>query len=163
MIEWKNFYKYYSISSQGQVRNDTSNTILKTWKDNKGYEVIRLGRGAGTYFKIHRLVALFFIPNPDNLPQVNHKDGDKTNNRVSNLEWCDQSYNIRHADKIGLRQIPKGEAASNAKLSNAQVEWIREHYIARDRVYGAIPLAKRFGVCRSTITHIMSKTTFKDL
>ncbi len=162
MEDWKNFYKHYSINSQGQVRNDTNNVILKTWKDNKGYEVIRLGKEKGSYFKIHRLVASSFIPNPNNLPQVNHKDGNKMNNSINNLEWCTQSYNIRHADAIGLRQMPKGEAASNAKLTNSQVKWIREHYIARDKKYGAVPLAQQFGVCRSTITHIMSGTTFKN-
>lgn len=163
MTEWRNFYKHYSISSQGQVRNDINGAILKTWKDSKGYEVIRLGKGSGTYFKIHRIVALSFIPNPDNLPQVNHKDGNKINNIVENLEWCSQSYNIQHADKTGLRQMPAGEKASNAKLTNTQVKWIREHYIARDKIYGAIPLAKRFGVCVDSINNIISRTTFKDI
>lgn len=161
--KWENFYQHYSVNQFGKVRNDNTNSILKTWKCNGGYEVIRLGKGSGTYFKIHRLVAQAFIPNPNNLPQVNHKDGNKLNNNVNNLEWCTQSYNIQHADTNGLRSMPKGENASNAKLTNKQVKWILKHYIPKDETYGGQALAKRFGVCRSTIVHILSGMTFKNI
>jgi hypothetical protein len=59
--------------------------------------------------KIHRLVAIAFIPNPDNLKEVNHKDGDKENNSVTNLEWCTRSQNMKHAYLMGLRVPNKGK------------------------------------------------------
>ena len=160
MVEGQfNFYKNYNVDSNGRIYNNITKKILKTWKDNKGYEVIRLSR---KYFKIHRLVAKAFIPNPNNLPQVNHIDGNKQNNNVENLEWCTQSYNIRHADLIGLRKMPKGENASNAKLTQKDVDYIRTNYIPRDKTYGAIALAKKYHIDRSSITKIMSHKTFKE-
>ena len=75
----------------------------------KGYYVVRLTKN-GKYKNIgvHRLVAQAFIPNPDNLPQVNHKDGNKQNNCVENLEWCTSSYNVKHAFDTGLKTQKKG-------------------------------------------------------
>lgn len=155
---WKRFYQTYSISNFGRVKNDKTNLILKTWLDDKGYEVIRLN---SQYFKIHRVVAQAFIPNPNNLSQVNHIDGNKTNNIVDNLEWCSQSYNIRHADTCGLRNMPKGKEASNAKLTQEQVNYIRSNYIPRDKKNGGVALAKKFNVSRSEIVKILSGKTFK--
>ena len=81
------------------------------------------------HFAVHRLVAEAFIPNPNNLPQVNHIDGNKDNNTVSNLEWCDNSYNMRHALKIGL--ISREKESKNChlrKLTEEQVIFIREEF-----------------------------------
>lgn len=90
MEEWKNIIGYeglYEVSNKGNVRNVRRNTLLKLSKTNYGYIQVHLYKnGIRTGLRVHRLVAEAFIPNPDNLPQVNHKDEDKTNNNVTNLE-----------------------------------------------------------------------------
>lgn len=78
---------------------------------------------------VHRLVAEAFISNPNNLPQVNHIDGNKDNNHVSNLEWCDNGYNQKHAFNTGLKDITKlSEHSSLRKLTIEQVKIIKEEY-----------------------------------
>ena len=81
------------------------------------------------HFAVHRLVALAFIPNPNNLPQINHIDGNKNNNCVSNLEWCDNGHNIRHALEHGLISREKQSRNSSfRKLTEEQVKYIKDEY-----------------------------------
>lgn len=100
--------KIYEICDNGDViSNYRQNPIvLKPGKDHKGY--LRVSLKDKTY-KVHRLVAMAFIENVDNKPQVNHKDGNKQNNNVDNLEWCTNSENQIHANKMGLRNPMRGE------------------------------------------------------
>ena len=91
----------YKISDFGNVINDKSGKILKRGVNTEGYAFVNL---KGKSVKIHRLVALYFIPNENELNVVNHKVGDKLNNSVTNLEWCTQSYNLKHAYSIGLKK-----------------------------------------------------------
>lgn len=80
-------------------------------------------------FAIHRLVAKAFIPNPDNLPQVNHIDGNKNNNQVSNLEWCTNSYNQKHAIANNLKSREKmSDNCHLRKLTAEQVKYIKQKY-----------------------------------
>lgn len=100
---------YYEISNYGRVKSLKRNTaherILKPRIGKDGYWYVNLCVNGKRYtYKIHRLVATIFIHNPNNLPQVNHIDGCKTNSRVDNLEWCTASYNQIHANKLGLTQ-----------------------------------------------------------
>ena len=84
----------YLVSKLGEIFSLKSNRNLKPYKTSKGYLQVRLD--GGKTFHVHRLVAEAFIPNPENYPQINHINEDKTDNRVENLEWCNQSYNMGH-------------------------------------------------------------------
>ena len=92
------------ISSLGRVKSNLRDgRILRTNPDPKGYLKVRVTLDRVKYsFKVHRMVAQAFIPNPDNLPQVNHKDGNKLNNSVDNLEWVSNRDNAHHAIANGL-------------------------------------------------------------
>lgn len=95
---WKAIPEYegiYEVSNFGCVKKGTK--LISQHKDNKGYLRVSLYRdGEHKSMKVHRLVALAFIPNPDSLPMINHKDEVKTNNHVDNLEWCDSKYNCNY-------------------------------------------------------------------
>ena len=94
MIEWRKIEERpnYSVSNEGEVRNDKTGRILKPRKGTSGYYQIMLGRKTSPLY-VHRLVAKAFIENPNNLPQVDHINGDKTDNRVENLRWLSVSDN----------------------------------------------------------------------
>ena len=100
---WKDIPGYeglYQVSNTGQVRSLGNNKskktkILKTMADTKGYKRLTLYKNSKKKtYKVHRLVAQAFIPNPNDLPEVNHKDENKANNAVWNLEWCTHEYNM---------------------------------------------------------------------
>ena len=95
-MEWKKIkdFETYSISDDGDVRNDKTRRILKKCKNEKGYEYVTLCKnGKAKNFKIHRLVAIAFIPNPLGLPCIDHINSIKTDNRVENLKWCTHKEN----------------------------------------------------------------------
>lgn len=97
---WKKLGDNYIISDEGIIKNIATDHIINPWLNDNGYCYMTLNLvGTRKSYRVHRLVAEKFIPNPNNLPQVNHKDGNKQNNRVDNLEWCDGSYNVQHAIK----------------------------------------------------------------
>jgi len=128
----------YDVLPDGRVLNKRWNRFLKPQQNNKGYERVQL---CGKFYFVHRLVAEKYIPNPENLPQVNHKDGNKTNNDVSNLEWVSNQKNRDHAILNGLHTC--GEKCSWAKLTQQDVNYIRSH----KNVYQK-DLAKMFNVSR---------------
>lgn len=143
---------YYLISNKGRIRNldrpiwckpNNSYSIRKgrmlrpNNQNTKKYWRIPIpevgGTGRKKMYSIHRLVATAFIPNPLNLPQVNHIDGNKDNNCVENLEWCDNGYNQKHACDNGLKNIAKmSEHSSFRKLSKEQVAFIKKLYSEND-------------------------------
>lgn len=119
MEVWKDIEGYedkYQISNLGRVKSLADNKLIERELIRKprigknGYLYVNLFKGSkGKTKKIHRLVAETFIPNPDNLPQVNHIDGNKLNNSIDNLEWVTASENVKHALRIGLTTMPSGK------------------------------------------------------
>lgn len=101
---WKDiqgYEGYYQVSTQGRVRNSRRGKILGASKQGSGYIQTMLSKNAvRSYPLVHRIVAQTFIPNPENKPQINHKNGDKTDNRVENLEWCTMSENLHHRHRV---------------------------------------------------------------
>ncbi|TPF78384.1 MULTISPECIES: NUMOD4 domain-containing protein [Bifidobacterium] len=154
MMRWKAIagFDYYEISDSGKVRSirhkvTCKNGFVKTVPEKylrpalgrNGYLVVSLwqeGRQSMRY--LHRLIAEAFIENPWHLPVINHKNGDKTDNHVTNLEWTTYSGNNRHAYRTGLKKKP-------VKLGPEEVALIRSSSETE------IELSKRFGVCTATI------------
>ena len=104
MEKWKEVSdnSNYLVSNTGKVRRQGSDKN-HLFRDKNGYSVVDLyNKGDRRTRRVHRLVAEAFIPNPDNKPEINHKDGDKHNNNVSNLEWVTTKENCQHAWKSGL-------------------------------------------------------------
>lgn len=131
------------------------------YKDSKGYLVFDFRRKGGRCVKVHRLVAEAFIPNPNNLPQVNHLNGIKTDNRVENLEWCDNSYNQKHAFNEGLQ---KGNFSHpNSKLTYDDVVYIKTNYKKGVLGKGVRSLATKFNVCCATIQQIIDGKSYKNI
>lgn len=111
-VQWKPIsrFPWYHVSSHGEVKNTRTGKILKQSLDHRGY--CNVGLPDNRLHRVHRLVATEFIPNPHNLPYVNHKNGIKTDNRVENLEWCTPSQNALHAVRTGIKSTGFGFEAN---------------------------------------------------
>jgi len=168
-IVWKDISEFegeYQINQFGEVKSLQRINYMKNgvprhvkekyiaWKTKKnGYKFLQLWRnGKSKNFYIHRLVAKHFIENPSELDEVNHIDGNKSNNHFSNLEWVTHSENMYHAYEKELRG--RCEHHQQAKLTNEQVAYILKNYKPFDNQYGAKPLSEKFNVARSTISRI---------
>lgn len=124
---WKDIKGYeglYQVSNLGRIkslnyRHTGKEKILIVSNHNSGYKQLQLNKyGKGKMYRVHRLVAEAFIPNPLNLPQVNHKNEMKDDNRVENLEWCNSTYNINY----GTRNQQVSDALKGRKMSADAVE-----------------------------------------
>ena len=159
---------YYEVSDTGEVRSVDRYVFETTWKHigkkrflkgslmklthskprdrDDGYDVVNLRKnGTSWVAPVHILVAKAFIPNPNNLPTVNHIDGDKHNNNVSNLEWASYSENNTHALRNGLRS-PRGNAISQYTLNG--------EYVASYK--SACEAARITGLSRGSISHCLN-------
>lgn len=154
----------YEVSSHGRVRSTDHVTvvnirkhgphtrkkkgkILKLINNGDNYKVVNFGHSDRNY--VHRLVAKAFVGNPENMPFVNHLDGDTTNNLPSNLRWTDMSGNMQHAYNIGLNK--RGTESKRSKVDLTTALKIRADYARGDATYAI--LAQKYGVG----THIIGK------
>ena len=97
----------YSISTYGRIKNNNTNKIKSTFLNNSGYSCVQLYKnGTMKHFLVHRLVAEAFIPNPNNLSDVNHKNEDKSNNCIYNLEWISHQKNCQYGNR-NIKSIKK--------------------------------------------------------
>jgi len=149
----------YLISEEGTVYSSYSNKALKPISDGRGYLAVTLWiDGASEKYKIHRLVAQVFCSNPDNLTEVNHIDGCKTNNRYTNLEWVTHSQNMKHALENGL--IRFGSETYISKLDETLVKEIKELML---KGLNNQEIAELYRVARGTISKIRQKKTWKHV
>ena len=116
----------------------------------KNYLHVQLGKN--NIRNIHRLVALTFIPNPKCLPEVNHIDENKTNNRVDNLEWCDRKYNATYGNRA---EGGRGANNSMSKIDQKTAQEIKDSFIPYDKEFGVTGLAKKYGLSQ---THVCAIT-----
>ena len=163
---WKQidgFGGLYEVSTEGLIRSwhkRSKGQLVQTHESQDGYRRLCLSYcGESRGFDVHRLVAEAFLPNPDTKPQVNHKDGNKANNHVSNLEWVTGSENTLHAlNKHLSPQI--GESHSFAKLTRAQVIEIKNRLAAGEQQKS---IAKDYPVTRRTVSDIKTGRKWKSV
>lgn len=177
-MEKEIFNGLYKVNELGQVitenwRNAKKRAILKPATDNKGY--LRVGLqvdGKLITQKVHRLIALAFIPNPENKPMVNHIDWDKKNNRVENLEWCTAKENTQHAINNGIfsfqtseksinKIIKKGELNGVSLLTDKKVLEIRGKF--KPKIYTRKMLASEYNVSEACIKDVLSRKSWKHI
>jgi len=168
----KGFEGFYKISDMGNIksleRKVTYKTrgssfrtdvikekILKPQKSHCKYLTVTL-YGANRkpkQFLLHRLIAETFVPNPENKKEVNHKDGNKLNNSLNNLEWCTRSENATHMVKNGLCNFKLGSESPNSKFSQEDADKIRSEYL--NGKISQSKLGKKYGVAQGTISTII--------
>jgi hypothetical protein len=169
----KNYENLYEITDEGKIiclprTKYNKYGSFKTkyhetygYKNKKGYMVINLTSDDKNIKRkntlIHRLVAEAFIPNPRNYPYINHKDGDKANNNVNNLEWCNNSMNQLHAFANGLQK--GGCDHNNSKLKYEDVLFIKKNHTK----FKQIELANMFNISRKAIYQILKGITYKNV
>lgn len=148
----------YEVSEVGEVRT-TKGRVLKQFLNDQGYSLIRVS-GPRKILRVHRIVAEAFLPNPDNLPFVNHIDCVRNNNCVKNLEWCTQWQNLNHSHVLGRmqRNYWVGRRSPSANLSDEVVASIRGEYASGGISWAA--LAKKYGTNKRTVGRIVSGESY---
>jgi hypothetical protein len=145
----------YTVNENGTIHSSWHDKLLvANYKNKRGYARVQM---RDKTFDIHRLVAEKYIPNPEDKPQVNHIDGNKKNNDVSNLEWVTGSENIQHAFDTGLKVPSKGEANGSSKLLDHQVLEIYNS-TGNQRITG-----EEYGVSATIVSNIRLGKSWKHI
>lgn len=154
----------YLISSYGRVWSIRGKKWLKYSVPSNGYAQIILCVNFHKKARmIHRLVAETFLPKIEGKEYVNHKDGNKLNNNINNLEWCTCSENQQHVNEMGLKHnIPYGDKSVMAKLTWDDIHFMREHYKPYDEQYNTTMLAKIFNIDKSEAYAIIANKRWKE-
>jgi hypothetical protein len=157
---WKDVVGYeglYKVSDDGNIysarRKGTRGGVLKCGDIKEYYRVSLHRDGERNIELVHRVVAIAFIPNDNNFPQINHKNGNKKDNRVSNLEWSSSRENILHAYRNKLHPGQRGELNGNAKLTIKEVDEIRKLY---NEGHLQKSIAKAYGVTQVTVSDVIT-------
>jgi len=159
---WKTIDGYngrYEISNMGRLKSyakSPSGTIIKCCHDGKGYVYAKLYYAPFKHkmFKIHRLVATYFLPNPNNYPQINHKDENKDNNCVDNLEWCENNYNHSYGTRDERAGMSNRCCPTTSKKIYSIDDYNNKHY------YDSIGEAERtIGASHSNIIRALKNGT----
>lgn len=174
---WKDIKDYeglYQVSNQGRIKRlsgkclakggnyrNLTETILTLFpnKTRYNYLYVNLNNNGIKQFRVHKLVALAFIENPNNYPQINHKDADKNNNSVENLEWCTGQQNIDHAKANNLYPERFGEKAPNCKLTQLEVDNIKERL--KNKETGR-SIAKLYNISEGMLSLIKHNKNWKN-
>ncbi len=156
---WRNPHVVTKQDHRGNdynIQTDGYWLCLTTTK--RGYVTVSIG---GKLRKVHRLVALAFIPNPDFKPEINHRDGIKNNNRVSNLEWETGKENVKHAVENGLFNSLRGSKHPHSKLTEEIVLEIRREYATKE--ISQTDLAKKYGVPQGRISCVVNRKSWTHI
>ena len=151
---------HYEINEQGIVRNIRTGSIRNSFLRKDGYKGIQLYKKKVYNFQLHRLIAIAFIPNPDNKPFINHIDSNRSNNSLSNLEWVTHQENVIHGYAIGFASN-EGSRNGFSVLTEQQVLEIREKRVKEGTTYQKLALL--YGVSYGCIVGIIQRTNWKHL
>lgn len=156
LIDVDKYMQNYNVTRDGQVYSIKSGHILSQRIDRAGYYSVSLSnKSIKRTMYVHRLVALKYVSNPENKPQVNHIDGNKLNNHADNLEWVTASENHIHAHATGLKKSSEKHRLTCRKLTPEQISEIRAKYIPRKKGHSTYALAREYGVSQQHISDII--------